>query len=52
MTVPNVEAAFDENGSEDINLAFGLNVPMHAKKANLRAHEEFYTKAIWKPANV
>ena len=44
MTQPNVEAAFDENGSEDINLAFGLNVPIHLKTANLRAHEEFTRK--------
>ena len=32
MTLPNVEAAFDENGSEDINLAFGLKMPIHAEK--------------------
>ena len=31
MTVPNVEAAFDENESEDINLAFGLKVAIPAQ---------------------
>ena len=53
MTLPNVEAAFDENGSEDINLAFGLKMPRHVNKnTQLRAHEEFYTKTVWKPANL
>lgn len=52
MILPNVEAAFDENGSEDTNLAFGLKMPIHVEKTNLRAHEEFYTKTVWKPANM
>ena len=47
MTVPNVEAAFDENESEDINLAFGLKVPVHVHKSNLRAHEEFFARKLY-----
>ena len=52
MTLPNVEAYFDERGSEDINLAFGLQMPIHVNKTNLRAHEEFYKKTVWKQSNL
>ena len=46
MTRPNVEAAFDENGSEDINLAYGLKMPIHVKK-QFYEHMRSFTRKLY-----
>ena len=46
MTLPNVEAAFNENGSEDIHLAFGLKMPIHVKK-QIYEHMRSFTRKLY-----
>ena len=48
MILPNVEAAFDEDGSEDTNLAFWVeHANSRGEKTHLRAHEEFFTRTLY-----
>ena len=47
MILPNVEAAFDENGSEDTNLAFGLRMPLHVEKKPIYEHMRSCTRTLY-----
>ena len=47
MILPNVEAAFDENGSEDTNLAFGLRMPLHVEKKQIYEHMRSFTRKLY-----
>ena len=46
MILPNVEAAFDESGSEDTNLAFGLKMPIHVEK-QIYEHMRSFTRKLY-----
>ena len=47
MILPNVEAAFDEHGSEDTNLAFGLKMPIHVEKKQIYKHIRSFTRKLY-----